>query len=255
MLGVVFHEFCHALWKHKSALSERMIRRAIDEHPLPAAAAMAGGLLDEAIATAFGNGWFRYHQYGEEALKGQWYADEMVSSFGKLVYPLVVEYIEQGRVIDENFVRFALARFVWKHGETVDDPSTIMRSFIAFSDRGSIGAATALRVLSQRFGSTQNLAAEPIGHPRLLRRYRELRWTTVFFIDEPHPSLDDFEPGLAAKSADLLDLHAAFAHLLRASDGRLLMLIHGRTDGEVTELIDRLANLPRFEAGMTVRLD
>ncbi|HEY9716484.1 MAG TPA: hypothetical protein V6C69_03365 [Trichormus sp.] len=49
--------------------------------------------LNEALATALGQGWFRHITYPQEAPGEVWYGREITDNFARGLYPLVDDYI------------------------------------------------------------------------------------------------------------------------------------------------------------------
>src|SRR5690606_20735626 len=60
-------------------------------------------LLNEALATALGNGYV-YEQLNGKPDESDWYNMKYINLMAKQMYPLVKEYISQKKSMDENFV-------------------------------------------------------------------------------------------------------------------------------------------------------
>jgi hypothetical protein len=60
-------------------------------------------LMNEALATALGNGYV-YENLDGKIDKGDWYNKKYINLMAKQIYPMVREYIDQKKTIDKNFI-------------------------------------------------------------------------------------------------------------------------------------------------------
>ena len=74
----------------------------------------AYGELNEGLATALGQGWFRQSTFPDSDSNDRWYSDDVVDTFGKGLCPIVTEYLSEGRQLDTAFVQRASQMFVDK---------------------------------------------------------------------------------------------------------------------------------------------
>src|SRR5690606_2672055 len=78
------------------------IQRWFNEHP-SANAQYAYLLINEALATALGNGYV-YEKLSGKPDTTEWYNVKYVNLMAKRIYPLVSEYLSQKKTIDKRFV-------------------------------------------------------------------------------------------------------------------------------------------------------
>ena len=97
-LGVVLHEICHAL---HSALWRGWSASTRDDGTQHLAESLR--TIEEALATAIGNGWAPRVLSRRTPLT-QWYDDSEVDAHAKALLPLVEEWLEGERSLDLKFV-------------------------------------------------------------------------------------------------------------------------------------------------------
>ncbi len=95
-LDVVFHEACHAIWETRSD-KETIVKADFEKVD----GAFAYAELNEAMATALGQGWFYKLAFGKG--KRKWYLDAVIDKYAKALYGLIIEYLEGGKEMDEEF--------------------------------------------------------------------------------------------------------------------------------------------------------
>ncbi|MBI3926050.1 MAG: hypothetical protein HY319_10955, partial [Armatimonadetes bacterium] len=118
--SVVFHELCHALYGTRAPEAEQELVGwfAGDSYPYQQ--------LNEALATAVGNAWFHRLLTGDVPSK-PWYHDTYVDGYAREVYPLVEEYLHEGRSLDELFAARAAAAFAARFPQAGHDPALVLR--------------------------------------------------------------------------------------------------------------------------------
>lgn len=104
--GVLFHELSHTLYEAQTAEFqnewESYFRGSASESAEPAYV-----LINEAIATALGNGWAQ-EKIGSPRT-GQWYDDASIDTFAHELYPMVKAYVEVPRPLDKEFAQKSIA--------------------------------------------------------------------------------------------------------------------------------------------------
>ena len=101
-LGVIFHELCHILYQNQAADIQQHQERLFLSHPSPYKI-LAYQILDEALATALGQGWY-YQQLNGALDLDIWYAVEQIDKVSKTIYMLVEEYVDASKTLDTVFV-------------------------------------------------------------------------------------------------------------------------------------------------------
>lgn len=115
-LDVIFHEFCHALYEGQSSKVKKEINAFYlnnnDPHAL-----FVYRYLNEALATAWGNGWYSEVLNGELSSKS-WYTVKYIDQLGKAYLPLIKEYVQKKKGMDKSFMRktVEIAKSIFPNG-------------------------------------------------------------------------------------------------------------------------------------------
>ena len=209
--GVVFHEICHSLYDAESAEFQQTLSNWFMNHPSPYAR-VAYSWLNEALATAIGNGW-AYAKAKGELNQGEWFHHEKINGFAHALYPKVAEYLNSRKPIDEDFVNFAVQAFEKTFPQAISEYETIMSNLVLLSD-GSVGSSRDLkRALQSQFQIPSIDSASPIDHAESKNDIRNKPSATIFLIATRNnrkqiEAIDDVLPGIekivksAAKEGD-----------------------------------------------------
>ncbi len=102
LFSVMLHETYHIIYDEQSLEVKTAIDRYFKENKSPCSN-YAYQLMNEALATALGNGYV-YEQLDGKADAGDWYNKKYINLIAKQIYPLVTEYIAQKKPMDQNFI-------------------------------------------------------------------------------------------------------------------------------------------------------
>jgi hypothetical protein len=108
-MAVAIHEMCHVLYAEQP-LKQQWAIDAMFAKSSNTAASFAYTYIDEALATACGNGWAYYTLTGRVDT-GEWYDNDHINRYAKAIYPLAKKYIEEGKTIDKAFINSAIKEF------------------------------------------------------------------------------------------------------------------------------------------------
>lgn len=101
LLAVGSHEMCHVLFEEQPLSLQQQLDSAFTNNPDPYAK-YAYRYIDEALATALGNG-FGYNYLAGELDSGEWYNDKYINLYAKAIYPLATNYVNEQKQIDKAF--------------------------------------------------------------------------------------------------------------------------------------------------------
>jgi hypothetical protein len=99
---VLMHEIYHLLYDGQSLKLKQEIEKWVNDN-LSKNSQYAYLLLDEALATALGNGYV-FEGFNKETDKDDWYNVKYINLMAQKIYPLVKEYIKNKKTIDQNFI-------------------------------------------------------------------------------------------------------------------------------------------------------
>lgn len=102
LFSVMLHETYHILYDEQSLEVKTAIDRYFKENKSPCSN-YAYQLMNEALATALGNGYV-YEQLDGKVDAGDWYNKKYINLIAKQIYSLVTEYIAQKKPMDQNFI-------------------------------------------------------------------------------------------------------------------------------------------------------
>ncbi|OSY87308.1 hypothetical protein WH52_11700 [Tenacibaculum holothuriorum] len=107
--GVMLHEIAHILYAEQEKSFQFELEKWFLNSPSKYKT-FAYNWINETLATAVGNGWVY------EKLKGEldpldWYNDIYINTFSKAIYPMVKDYLERNKKIDEDFINKAILAY------------------------------------------------------------------------------------------------------------------------------------------------
>lgn len=129
ILGVASHECCHTLWAYMSGERERQLKRWF----LEVNGVFQWQLLDEALATAFGNGFIGNLISKDNDLE-VWYRNIYIDKYAKAILPLLEKYISMSKPLDKNFCIDAMNIFNKIFSNARKDPRLILRATYNYSN-------------------------------------------------------------------------------------------------------------------------
>jgi hypothetical protein len=135
LVSVVFHEMFHILYDEQPLELKRDIANWRQANPSKASH-YAFTLLNEALATALGNGYVAAQLSGK-LNDGNWYNRKYISQMAKAIYPLVLQYVAAGKPIDKPFLDQYVQIFDQNFVEWLYDFDFVMENRSALTDSSS----------------------------------------------------------------------------------------------------------------------
>jgi len=126
------HEMCHVLYGEQGLSVQQRLDSAFLQNK-SIYSKYAYGYIDEALATACGNGW-AYKKLSGEQSAGSWYANEYINGYGHAIYPLVAAYIEKGKALDKAFVDSAIFLFEKKFPKAIYSYLNLLNKVTIYTD-------------------------------------------------------------------------------------------------------------------------
>lgn len=130
--GVVLHEMCHILYREQKLSKQFDIEEYFNDNNT-LYSKFAYSYLDEALATAIGNGW-AYKVINNKIDEGEWYADATINAFAKVLYPMVEQYMQKGKSIDRDFINEAIRLFAHNFPKAIQDYSILLNKTTVYAD-------------------------------------------------------------------------------------------------------------------------
>lgn len=181
MLAVGMHEMCHVLFEEQPLALQQSIDSAFTASKDPYAA-FAYRYIDEALATAIGNG-YAYQNLSTKMDTGSWYADYYIDHYAKALYPLVKESLDTHKPMDKDFVVKAIAIFKQTFPNALYDMDALMmQSDAYFEDDPETIIDPMINALHTTFRIYMSNTSIPIDDPASLENIRNSEYTQVFII-------------------------------------------------------------------------
>lgn len=159
-MDVVFHEFCHALYEGQSNEVKKMIEDfyLLNSH---SHSLFVYRYFNEALATAIGNGWYAQTLYGKLP-EDSWYSVGYIDDLAKAYFPLVNEYLEKNKSIDEHFLTRTLEIAKEKLPNGPYDTNSNLIAIRVLSDHKEISTTKASEQLRSKFRIQSMKKSSPI---------------------------------------------------------------------------------------------
>lgn len=162
-VGVVFHEFVHALYAGQSEEEQKRWEDHFAAHGLWGKLAYVQ--LNEGMATALGNGWFQEKVSGKLDT-GSWYSDSVIDTYGKALLPVIRDAAEEGRRLTDQELDKMVEAFQESLPDAVGTFDVVGAEFLAVSSREEINHArfqdALMRLGPVRSSRARDWEAEPV---------------------------------------------------------------------------------------------
>ncbi len=132
LLSVMFHEAFHILYDEQSLNVKQNIAKWFESHQSNSSR-YAQLLFNEAITTTLANGHL-YKNIKGELLKSPWYNNEYISKMGEALFPMVKEYINAKKPMDELFVKNYIDLFDERFPDWLKDINHLMMQRFVISE-------------------------------------------------------------------------------------------------------------------------
>ncbi len=133
LLSIGMHEMSHVLFEEQPLLLQQQLDSLFTDSITPYTK-FAYHYIDEALATALGNG-YAYKELAGEIDSAEWYSDFYINAYAKAIYPLTEQYVNDKKQIDKTFVLKAIDLFKQTFPNALYDyEPLLMTSDIYFED-------------------------------------------------------------------------------------------------------------------------
>ena len=164
-LGVIMHEFSHYFYSHQTL---EIKQKLTDTYQKTGSAFgyQAYNYLNEAVATAVGNGWAVKKMTGKES-EDPWYDNTIIQTFAKGIYPQVANYLDSGKTMDPAFFDYSIVIFSEKLPHIIEEIPSIMRFALVLNNGGEfeskkLGSALRSNFLISDLTIAGTFAATPL---------------------------------------------------------------------------------------------
>jgi hypothetical protein len=180
-VSVAMHEICHVLYEEQPLWLQWRLDSVFAENS-SMAKQYAYSYLDEALATACGNGWMYEYITGDPD-KGAWYNDDYINTYAHALYPMVKGYIENYKTIDRRFIREAITVFEKQFPEAAFEYNNLLNKVNLYTDADSHqDFILQMNTLQSRYRVTHCNSSYPINDERSLSLAAESEGTQLFLV-------------------------------------------------------------------------
>ena len=124
LLSVMMHEIFHILYDEQPVLIKTNIAKWFANNRSKCSA--YGYLLfNEVLATALGNGYV-YESLNGKRDEGDWYDRKYINQMAKKIYPMLVDYINQKKGLDEGFVNIYIKFYEENFSDWLNEMDNLM---------------------------------------------------------------------------------------------------------------------------------
>jgi hypothetical protein len=123
-MSVLLHEIYHILYSEQPLAVKIAIDKYFTINPSKSRV-YAHGLLDEALATAMGNG-YAYEKLTGKIDTSEWYDSKYRNLIAKAIYPMVKDYVIQKKPIDQVFINNYIKIYEEKFPTWIDEMENLM---------------------------------------------------------------------------------------------------------------------------------
>jgi len=124
LFSVMLHEIFHIIYDEQPLAVKNNLYQAFKGNPSKNSA-YAYLLLNEALATAMGNGYV-YEKLDGKQDPENWYNNKYINAMAKQIYPLITQYINQKKSVDKAFVDAYIKIYDTNFPEWINEMNNIM---------------------------------------------------------------------------------------------------------------------------------
>jgi hypothetical protein len=250
--AVMFHEMCHSLYESEPVAFQTQFESYFTEIKSPYAG-LAYALINEALATAIGNGW-AYAAAAGHPDNSSWYDDPTIDGFARALFPTVQTYLTTGRTLDRAFVQNSVEIFQQEFPDARNRFEFLFREIILLADGQTIPVADLNHALRARFGISSIFGSSPIDGEESQRDLREHTATVVAAVGadqvEQLGGLKTMFPSLAPRLKELAE-SSDDAILACTVEGRAVVVMKLRGRDRITAAVGELKRRGQFDLEAT----
>jgi hypothetical protein len=179
--GVIFHELCHSLYQAQSPAFQSEWESYFYSSPSPFAN-YAYAELNEALATAIGNGWAQERAIGNLDT-ASWYNDEYTDRYAKALYPLVKERLGARKSMDQSFAQEVVILYEKTFPGALTEYANIFRRVVILTD-GIIRGREAQSMLKSTFQIGNIPYGAPFSDRRSIESLKEIPSNLLAVLSE-----------------------------------------------------------------------
>ena len=181
LLSIGMHEMSHVLFEEQPLLLQQQLDSAFTD-TVSSFTKFAYHYIDEALATALGNG-YAYKELAGEIDSAEWYSDAYINGYAKAIFPLVEEYVNSKKQMDKAFILKAIELFKQTFPNALYDfDPLLMTTDVYFEDDETKEIDEIQTTLHQTFRIYSSNTSIPMGDKESLAMMKSSKETQVIII-------------------------------------------------------------------------
>ncbi|MBI5217642.1 MAG: hypothetical protein HY958_01755 [Bacteroidia bacterium] len=132
LLSIVLHEMCHLLYSEQSTEMQTNFENFFLSNKSDFKI-HSYNWINEAFASAIGNGWI-YKQFTGKLDTAEWYNNFYINSYSKKIYPIVSNYLESNKSIDNYLVENCISIFSQTFPDATIEYNNLLTFFSLVTD-------------------------------------------------------------------------------------------------------------------------
>ncbi len=251
-LGIVIHEMCHILYREQTADFQHQMDQWFTNSNSPYAS-LAYSFINEGLATVLGNGW-AYKQIHKSLDSKEWYNNKHIDGFAHSLFPLVEQYLNNKKSIDQDFVNESIELFKQTFPKATKETDILMNSLQLFANtEEEIEINKIANNIHNYFNIRSMSFSTPILSIESKERFDKMELTKLFVIDSDNTNtiigLQESFPNLKIQtplnSIDILKDEKSKSTLI-------IMNVDGLT--KLNDAYKTLSNIVYLENGMNYEI-
>jgi hypothetical protein len=184
-IGVAMHEIGHVLYEEQPlALQWKLDSAFMSNSSL--SAPYAYSYIDEALATACGNGWM-YEFLTGHLDNTDWYNDVYIDKYARALYPMVKGYIDNFKTIDRRFINSAITIFEQQFPDAAYEYDNIFNKVNFYTDASDNEQYRSIMNLMNRYYRVSSShSSYPISDEQSIALAANSAGTQFFIIHTDH---------------------------------------------------------------------
>lgn len=248
--GVIFHELCHSVYGSQTDVFKKdfenyfVTNKSLYKN-------QAYSWINEALATALGNAWAFERAGGVLSEKDSWYNEPTIDGYAKALYPMVKDYMLNGKVLDKPFVDRAVELYEKTFPQAIYSFDGLMnKANVVFHGRVFTGPKLISQFRDSFRISDMNMSA-PFDAPESLEAFKDPNGTLILLMTSKegeafagyarqvpalHPFLDAIKK---------MPVRSVFAHL--DENGRGYLVIKADSEADLTQVFQGMKKERTFQ--------
>ncbi len=246
--GVMFHELCHSLYSAQPIdfqfKLEKMFLNLDSNY-----SAGTYRLLNEGLATALGNG-YAFKSATGKIESHSWYNNQYINAFSKAIYPLVEEYLQKNKTIDEEFVKKSISVLETTQSKILNEYDFFIQWLLMAHDAKTVNTKTLREMTSKEFRMSSRDMNSPINTDETLKMVTSSRDAlfVVFSYDENKQleALSEKIPFVKEHLKELKSKKEDYVYSALDSKGRAFIFIQVSNDEGFSKAIKAMKTAKRI---------